>query len=181
MPPVDDHEVWQTYACGVKKTATRKAARVSRKERVVQQGLASQQTTRVQPSLSRDKDIKREFTIPSQLDRRTERRLRQGDIVIEARLDLHGLTQSQAFTALLRFVDQRVAEGKRRLLVITGKGFQGKSVLRQNVPKWLSGDPRLATRILALRQAMPKHGGEGAWYIILRKDRSGKDHGRGAG
>lgn len=49
-------------------------------------------------------------------------RLKTGKLEIEGRLDLHGHTRVTAQTALVRFVSEAVAAGKRQVLVITGKG-----------------------------------------------------------
>jgi DNA-nicking Smr family endonuclease len=115
------------------------------------------------------------------LDKRTAERLRRGDMPIEARLDLHGLTQAEAHAALARFVAAQHAAGRRCLLVITGKGTpraaadQGimperRGVLRELVPRWLK-EPALAERVLATAPAQPRHGGGGALYLLLRRRR----------
>jgi DNA-nicking Smr family endonuclease len=98
------------------------------------------------------------------LDRRTAERLRRGELPIEARLDLHGMTQEEAHTALARFLGRAHAAGQRCLLVITGKG----AVLREAVPRWL-GEGETRDRILASSAAQPRHGGGGALYILLRR------------
>lgn len=103
------------------------------------------------------------------LDLRVERNLSLGDVVIEARLDLHGQTEADAHEALLAFVEAQQKRGKRLVLVITGKGHDEKpSALRANVPRWCDVPP-LAEKILAVRFAAPHHGGDGAYYILLRK------------
>ena len=106
----------------------------------------------------------------SSLERNREKALRQGDVEIEARLDLHGMTQAEAFDALTTFMHRQVAAGKRHLLIITGKGKDGMGVLRQNLGGWLRQLPE-ASAILAVRPAAPKHGGEGAVYVLLRRGR----------
>ncbi|MFA4995079.1 MAG: Smr/MutS family protein [Bdellovibrionales bacterium] len=102
------------------------------------------------------------------LERNREKLLRQGDIEIDAKLDLHGMTQVEAFEALADFMRKKTKAGKRNLLIITGKGIAGEGVLRRNLNAWL-GQLIEASSILALRPAAPKHGGEGAFYIVLRK------------
>ena len=100
------------------------------------------------------------------LDRRTAQKLKRGSIAIEARLDLHGMTQSDAHAALTRFIAHAQKRGTRAVLVITGKS----GVLHGAVPRWLEeGDNR--ARILALSRARAQHGGEGALYIFLRRQR----------
>lgn len=115
------------------------------------------------------------------IDKRTAQRLGRGQLEIEARLDLHGLTQDEAHARLAGFIRRSAAAGKRCVLVITGKGFKptGETgVLRQSVPRWLN-EPEMRRAIVALRHAQPKDGGEGALYVLLRRDRDavplGKD------
>ena len=107
------------------------------------------------------------------IDKRTSQRLGRGQLAIEARLDLHGLTQGEAHDRLAGFIRRAVAAGKRNILVITGKGFKASGetgVLRQAVPRWLN-EPGLRRHIVALRHAQPKDGGEGALYVLLRRER----------
>lgn len=118
---------------------------------------------------------------PLQLDGRTEARLRRGQMPIEARLDLHGYTQDEAHRRLNDFVVRAQSEGKRCVLVITGKGTSrtGLSsdefpvgILRQRLPLWLSMPP-LRTLVLKSFPAVQRDGGTGAWYLYLRRSRSG--------
>jgi DNA-nicking Smr family endonuclease len=106
------------------------------------------------------------------IDRRTAERLRKGEIAIERRIDLHGMTQDDAHAALDRFVRQAWKEGKRMLLVITGKGSiaEGGGVLRRQVPRWLAVGEH-APRLLRVEPAQPRHGGGGALYVLLRRQR----------
>jgi DNA-nicking Smr family endonuclease len=100
------------------------------------------------------------------LDRRSAERLRRGERAIEARLDLHGMTQEEAHRALDAFVARAADGGKRCVLVITGKS----GVLRAAVPRWLNETPNRA-RLLAFSPAQPRHGGAGALYLLLRRRR----------
>ena len=106
------------------------------------------------------------------LDRRTEERLRGGEMAIEARLDLHGHTQDEAHRALIAFVERAWRAERRTLLVITGKGRQGagEGVLQSALPRWLNAEP-LRAQVLAFSRARPKDGGAGALYILLRRQR----------
>ena len=105
------------------------------------------------------------------LDRGTEKRLRAGEIPIERRIDLHGMTQAAAHAALDRFVRHAVADGLRLLLVITGKGSVSEGVLRRAVPRWL-GAGEHAAHVLRTTPAQRKHGGDGALYVLLRRKRT---------
>jgi DNA-nicking Smr family endonuclease len=110
------------------------------------------------------------------IEPRMRRRLMRGQIEIDATIDLHGLRQSEARAALGRFVPARVARGDRTLLVITGKGLKktddmhilDRGVLRAMLPLWL-GEPDLAPLIAGYDMAAPGHGGEGAFYVRLRR------------
>lgn len=117
------------------------------------------------------------------VDRRTAERLRRGQYPIDARLDLHGMTQAQAHQTLALFVRQCHAAGKRCLLVITGKGGRVREsadgpfvnpeppgILKRRVPEWLK-QADLAPLVLATAAATPGHGGHGALYVLLRRRR----------
>jgi DNA-nicking Smr family endonuclease len=106
------------------------------------------------------------------LDKRTGERLKRGQLPIEAKLDLHGMTQDEAHRALASFIAGQQAAGKRCVIVITGKGNTrgGAGVLREAVPRWLN-EPANRPRILAFSHAQPKHGGTGALYVLLRRTR----------
>jgi DNA-nicking Smr family endonuclease len=109
---------------------------------------------------------------PGGVDGATLTRVRRGKIEVDARIDLHGMDQRAAFATLLGFVETSSRAGRRALLIITGKGpvSEGGGVLRRNVPGWLMASP-LAVRILAIEPAHPRHGGEGAFYVLLRRRR----------
>jgi DNA-nicking Smr family endonuclease len=106
------------------------------------------------------------------LDRRSAERLSRGQLPIEGRLDLHGSTQAAAVERLASFLARAQGEGKRCVLVITGKGGsrEGSGVLREQVPRWLNQQPN-RTRVLAFDYARPQHGGEGALYVLLKRRR----------
>lgn len=109
-------------------------------------------------------------TPPVGMDRATGTKLKKGRLPIEGRLDLHGLTQEKSFQALQQFIARSAARGLRTLLVITGKGARGQGILRQKLPLWLA-EPELCHYILAISPAQLRDGGEGAFYIRLRKPR----------
>jgi len=104
------------------------------------------------------------------IDKSTRRRLAQGQLAVESRLDLHGLTAAQAERRLAGFIDSAARQNQRCVLVITGKGADGTGVLRRLVPEWLKAPP-LAPRVLAIAAARPGDGGDGALYVLLRRRR----------
>lgn len=105
------------------------------------------------------------------LDKRSAERMKKGEMEIDGRLDLHGMTQDTAHAALVAFVMRAYDSGRRCLLVITGKGNRaGTGVLRSNVPRWLNHSP-CRERILGFSHARPQHGGEGALYVLIKRRR----------
>jgi DNA-nicking Smr family endonuclease len=111
----------------------------------------------------------------AQFERRLRQRVARGQTAIEARLDLHGMTQKQAHGALLHFLQQAQANDAKLALVVTGKGLGGaaaaaseRGVLRRQVPLWLAL-PEFRRFIVSFEQAHASHGGEGALYLRLRR------------
>jgi DNA-nicking Smr family endonuclease len=107
------------------------------------------------------------------LGRRLKQRVARGKEAIDARLDLHGLTQSEAHAVLLRFLKNAQARDARLVLVITGKGVRGegeRGVLKRQVPHWL-GLPEFRAMIVGFEDAHVAHGGEGALYVRVRRAR----------
>ena len=107
------------------------------------------------------------------LGRRMRQRVARGRETIDARFDLHGLTQSEAHAELMRFVRAASARGHRLVLVITGKGRRNGEggVLRRQVPQWLAL-PEFRGFVVGFEDAHVAHGGEGALYVRLRKAQS---------
>jgi DNA-nicking Smr family endonuclease len=102
------------------------------------------------------------------LDRASAERLKRGRYPVEARLDLHGMTQAEAHRALTGFVARARGTGRRCVLVITGHGRISGGILKSAVPRWL-GEPEMRRHLLAITPAQPRHGGTGALYLLLRK------------
>lgn len=112
---------------------------------------------------------------PLRMDHKVHRRMSQGKLAPEARLDLHGMTLAAAHPELVRFILSCHADGKRLVLVITGKGRGDggplptrPGALRHQVPHWLHMPP-LAPVIQQVTAAHYRHGGEGAYYVYLRR------------
>jgi DNA-nicking Smr family endonuclease len=105
---------------------------------------------------------------PVDIDRSSWRRLRRGQYPVEARLDLHGMTQVQAHDALRGFLGFSRAQGRRCVLVITGRGALTGGTLRAMTPRWLD-EPPTRESVLAYATAQRHHGGEGAIYVLLRR------------
>jgi DNA-nicking Smr family endonuclease len=109
------------------------------------------------------------------LGRRERTHLSRGKIEIDARLDLHGMTQARAHRVLLHFLQRASGDGLRFVLVVTGKGnTKGpdaeRGVLRRQVPEWLSL-PEFRALVVGFEQAHIGHGGAGALYVRVRRAR----------
>ncbi|MGB8814842.1 MAG: Smr/MutS family protein [Paracoccaceae bacterium] len=116
---------------------------------------------------------------PLKMDAKNFARMSRGKLAPEARIDLHGMTVSEAHPELIRFILNAHSDGLRLVLVITGKGKQGPDqgpiptrygVLKHQVPHWLHMPP-LGPAILQVTEAHLKHGGAGAYYVYLRRHR----------
>jgi DNA-nicking Smr family endonuclease len=161
---VEDAALWHAYAREVKPLGARPPAR-ARKPALAERTRPPDPAERPAPA-RRAPLPELEAGAAADLDRRTMDRLRRGQLRPEAALDLHGMTRKEAHAALGRFVAGAQADGKRALLVVTGRG----GVLREEVPKWLNA-PALRPRMLGFASAQPRDGGPGAIYVLLRRDR----------
>jgi DNA-nicking Smr family endonuclease len=149
-----------------------------------QQAQPSEPATPRIPAARRSQDHARRSPALAEFDTRKARKIKAGRIEIQARLDLHGMRQSEAHSALQTFLLRAHARRLKWVLVITGKGtfardgespapFGGdwsapqRGVLRHNVPKWLA-EPQLRSVVVSYTTAAVHHGGEGALYIQLR-------------
>ena len=159
---VKDKEIWESYTRGVIRAPEKKIVR-PRKKLLEEKREVRKNAEKTAPTIQAPLPIS---TIA--LERKREKALRQGDIDIEAKLDLHGMTQVEAFEKLSTFMQRQTKTGKRNLLIVTGKGRGGEGVLRRNLKDWLS-QLHDTKQILAVRQASQKHGGDGAFYVLLRK------------
>jgi len=122
---------------------------------------------------------------PTGVDGRTAERLRKGTIEPDAKLDLHGYTEDAAHRAVDDFLRSATTRGARLVLIVTGKGIKPaapdepfdlelerrtRGVLRAMVPRWLQ-EPALVRFVADVRIAHRRHGGGGALYVYLRKER----------
>lgn len=113
------------------------------------------------------------------LDRKTAQKFAGGSFKIEARLDLHGNTEKEAFAAVQDFILNSYAKGFRCVLIITGKGqtraddawYEPKGIIKDALPGWLN-NPDIRPFVLAMSQAAPADGGQGAMYVLLKRQRS---------
>lgn len=171
----DEEDVWQETASLVtplgarerQSKKTSKTKRVVSNNRPVRADMPQQHTPL--PELSTGKY--------AGVDSGTRERLRRGNYPIDARLDLHGYTQVEALEKITNFIHHHYLEQHRCLLVVTGKGSLGvdktvprRGILRESLPDWLAGEA-LRPYILAFDKAHIKHGGNGAYYVLLKRRR----------
>lgn len=116
---------------------------------------------------------------PVQMDQKAYGKLRRGKLKPDARIDLHGMTLAEAHPALTGFILRSASAGHRLVLVITGKGKQRDhggpiptkfGVLRHQVPQWLKMAP-LGGLVMQISESHIRHGGQGAYYVYLRRSR----------
>ena len=133
------------------------------------------------PATTRSSDRALVLGVSDNLDRRTAQRFARGQMKIDARIDLHGMTVAQAGLALSRFIREASTTGRRCVLVVTGKGkvprdnvfdTSHRGRIRAETPFWLNR-PSLRPLILAIREAHARDGGSGALYVLLKLNRAG--------
>jgi len=179
----EDKALWDYVTQSVRKVETDKKATVTpevedgttgkkqkvpgpKKYRVIVAPLAPAKTAPTPPVLSHGN--------AAGLDRKTAQRLKRGKLAIDDDIDLHGHTQTAAHRALERFLHQCFVDGKRTVLVITGKGdqFAGKpGVLKDAVPRWFNEMP-MRQWVAGFSYAAPKDGGSGALYVRIRRKKT---------
>jgi DNA-nicking Smr family endonuclease len=170
----EEEHLWSIVARSIK--PLRRAPRVAPSKRAAKiealkpAGGSSKKSVAPSSSVSRPR-----ASAPAQipLARRERQRIARGRSAIEGRIDLHGMTQADAYSALLNFLHRSQAGGAKVVLVITGKGspFAGaeeRGVLRRQVPLWLAL-PQFRACVLGFDMADATHGGAGALYVRLRR------------
>ena len=106
------------------------------------------------------------------MDRRMARRLKRGELPMDGRIDLHGLTLDQAHSALTSYIRGAYNRGARCVVVVTGKGKGGDGTgkIRRETPHWLN-QAGLRPLVLAVTEARTHDGGTGAFYVLLKRKR----------
>jgi DNA-nicking Smr family endonuclease len=105
------------------------------------------------------------------LDLHLVHKLKRGDFSVQAHVDLHGLLKDEAKTQLEAFLLRSRQQGKRCVLVVTGRGLHSKDqvpVLKEALKRWMS-TARFARHVLAFATARPHDGGSGAVYVLLKR------------
>ena len=180
----DDVEIWLRTVSGVeKKSVLKESETVALVEKKVK---GKRSTPLIKNTYLKEKSIETEpkaalanLLSNRSVDKRVSSKMKAGKIDPEATLDLHGYRLTQAKSALRGFLFRAYESKKRLVLIITGKGkpkaewdlnLDYRGVLRNEVPVWLEEAP-LAGLILSVKKANSKHGGGGALYVYLRKNK----------
>ena len=176
----EERALWDTVTKQIK--PLRRRPKVEKAESVAQNETVTEQVA-VRPvhsaaSLQETTTVPRAKISPpplAPLGRRERSHLARGRKEIEARLDLHGMTQTRAHRALFNFLARCSDDGMTFVLVITGKGRASdanpeRGVLRRQVPHWL-GLPEFRSLVVGFEEAHIGHGGEGALYVRVRRAR----------
>jgi DNA-nicking Smr family endonuclease len=170
----EEHRLWESVAKQVKP--------LRKSPRVVRPHAAEAEAPGVAPAVPARPPSPVKIVAPPKphapplapIGRRERTRLSRGKEEIDARIDLHGMTQSRAHRALFGFLQRAHHEGFTFVLVITGKGKLGseseRGVLRRQVPQWLAL-PEFRTLVVGYEEAHIGHGGEGALYVRVRRAR----------
>jgi DNA-nicking Smr family endonuclease len=160
----DEEKLWRRVAASVK---ARRHAAEPEETPVPQTGAKQAHAAKPTPASPKP----RTSAPAGPQDRGAERRVRRGQLAIAATLDLHGHTQDTGRAALARFLRAAHEQGARTVVVITGVGRTGHGVLKRRLPEWLAeGD--LRPLVSGFAQAHRAHGGEGAYYVFLRRERT---------
>ena len=166
----EDDETWEEVIRDVPPMAQKKV--VLNKPKRFKYSVQKMQTVAVAP-------VRHSLTLngTADIDRRTFTRLKRGELPVEGVLDLHHQTEDNAFEMVRRFVTESYLQGKRCVIIITGKGlhqqdeFVPRGCLKTRVPQWLQSD-ELKPLILTYVHPHENQGGEGALMLLLRRKRA---------
>ena len=98
-------------------------------------------------------------------------------------IDLHGYTLDEANKSIENFITKSYEAGINKLIVVTGKGLHSQnekdpyvsknlSILKYSVPEFISNNQNLMKIIHEMQDAKIQDGGAGAFYILLKKNKS---------
>jgi DNA-nicking Smr family endonuclease len=185
----DERELWEHVTRDVRKPRGRKpkAVKAGPLLKAKPKPISQQKTVEALPRMAAVPVPVKRAPPPFGVDGATAERLRRGKIEPDATIDLHGMTQAQAHARLAAFVRRGHEIGNRCLLVITGKGSPSvrdeaghgfvmperskAGVLRMLVPRWLE-ESDLRALVTGVQAAHQRHGGGGALYVYLRRQRA---------
>ncbi|MDP3533320.1 MAG: Smr/MutS family protein [Alphaproteobacteria bacterium] len=161
----EDKELWAKF------TQSLNPLEVSTKPPLINEEVDISKEDYVQPLLQKKQIRALNVDLPVDIDKRTFERLKKGRLPLEDSFDFHGIGFHDAHYRLIKLIEGWQENGKRCVLIITGKGSRtpkDQKTIRDAFPDWLN-DPLLRSKILAYTKAQPKHGGSGAFYLLLRR------------
>ena len=188
MNEYDDYEIWKKVTKSIKTFSNKKTSPKVRDNLIVKKKIkknsSSNLTFKEKTVKLCDKDnhqihiSKNNLTVDLRdldnsktgIDRKTLKKIKRGSFPIDNILDLHGTKLAEAELRVKEFIKQEFNNKKSFLLIITGKGFQGKGQIRKNISLWLNS-LEFSKMILAFSSADKKDGGEGAIYVKLRRNK----------
>ena len=171
---VEDEQLWEIFTKGIKKINHSKVPNLAVKQKQIKIRFANE--INILPDVSRE-TLK--LGNLKNLDTATGTKFSKGKMKIDGKLDLHGLTAKQAFISLKEFLNKHYSRASRCLIVITGKGglqveengeIKKTGIRTRLLPVWLN-DKELKPMILSFTIAKDKDGGNGAFYILLKRQR----------
>lgn len=176
----DERTLWETVTRAIKPLRRRAKAKEAAKAEVVAAPAPPAKQPRGAAKVAPPPPAPKERPAPpplAPLGRRMRQKLGRGSEPIDARIDLHGMTQADAHAALTHFLRRAQHDGARVALVITGKGarpgadpYSERGVLRRQVPLWLES-AELRGYVVGFESAGAGHGREGALYVRVRRGR----------
>jgi DNA-nicking Smr family endonuclease len=173
----EERVLWESVAKQVKPLRKKRAAKAQAALPEAETKTVAKPAGPLKPAPAKTVQAPRPPTPPplAPLGRRERSQLSRGKKEIEARLDLHGMTQTRAHRVLFSFLQRAHSDGLNFVLVITGKGKASgaeseRGVLRRQVPQWLSL-PEFRALVVGFEEAHIGHGGEGALYVRVRRSR----------
>jgi len=178
-PTAEDRALWDAVAKTVE--PLRRGTDAAGEEATAPPSPPAAKTSTTEPTPPKPATRRSEPPRLALLDRRLKARIGKGTVAIDARVDLHGLTQAAAHHRLHSFLAESQSAGARFVLVITGKGGRPadapspggeRGVLRRLVPIWLAS-AELRSIVVGFEPAGRSHGGEGALYVRIRSRRKG--------
>jgi len=171
----DEQALWDTVTRAIAPLRRRKPVKAKEPE-------AAPEPPRPAKAIKKAPEIVRPVAPPARpapppltpIGRKLKQKIGRGTEPIDARIDLHGMTQADAHAALAHFLRRVQRDGARVVLVITGKGKVGgdpyteRGVLRRQVPLWLEG-AEFRSYVIGFESAGIAHGGAGALYVRVRR------------
>ncbi|GAA2838763.1 DNA-nicking Smr family endonuclease [Aminobacter aminovorans] len=166
----EERVLWNVIARTTAPLKGRRAVEIPEIPAAQQEKPAAAPAPAVQAQVAAAPTLPKRQYVAHTLDVPTRDKLSKGRLPIEGRVDLHGMTQDEAYSLLYAFLSRAHAGGLRYVLVITGKGNSkgGDGVLKRMVPAWLDTAP-FRMLISSQDHAERHHGGSGALYIRIRR------------